>query len=179
MQAATVAAALSVVPLAAIYTSHLCRASETADTICQHRELRAERVPDLQELDQGELEGLSGASLMETHPDFLEAWQTNPSDTRVPGGETLRECQERSVAATVAILEAHSAGPPVAIVTHRMVLACVICHALGLPLKMWRLVGQRNTALNLLSLQDGQWKVHHLNDTSHLEETQPPPAMPA
>ncbi len=178
-QAASVAEALATVELSAVYTSHLKRAAATADAICAQRGLDATRIPDLQELDQGKLEGMSGSDLHAAYPDFLEAWISDPADTRVPGGETLRECQVRVLSATRAIMEAHAPGPPVAIVTHRMVLSCIICEALGLPLRMWRLIGQRNTAVNLLSWSEGRFCVHRLNDTTHLGVVEVPPPMPA
>jgi len=168
-QAVAVAEALKDVPLRAIYTSHLKRAAGTADTICEQHSLPAQRVPDLQELDQGEIEGMYGVDLPKEHPGFMEAWASDPARTRVPGGETLQECSDRAVAAARKIAESHSPGAPIAIVTHRMVLSCIICEALGLPLRMWQLIGQRNTAVNLLSYQDGRFRVHRLNDTSHLD----------
>jgi len=178
-QAALVAATLADVPLAGVFSSPLARARGTADAICTTRSLSPLIVNGLQELDQGELEGHAGSWAFENHPDFLQAWAQDPTDVRVPGGETMGECQTRCVSALEGILQAQNPGPPVAVVTHRMVLSCLICHALDLPLRMWRLIGQRNTAINLLAWREGQLTVHRLNDTDHLGEVERAPAMPA
>ncbi len=167
-QAQAVSAALSAISFDAVYTSHLSRAAATAQAICQRQAVQAQEVPDLQELDQGELEGMSGADLADAHPGFMEAWLRDPAATRVPGGETLQECQDRVLRAVQQITAKHTGVGPVAIVTHRMVLSCIICEALGLPLRMWQLIGQRNTAVNLLSVRSGQLRLHRLNDTAHL-----------
>lgn len=176
-QAQAVSAALSGVQLTAVYTSHLSRAAATAAAICDHQSVTAVQVPDLQELDQGALEGMAGIDLAEAYPGFLEAWQRDPAATRAPGGETLQECHDRVLAAAKEILARHTPGDPIAFITHRMALSCILCEALGLPLRMWHLIGQRNTAVNLLSYRDGRFQVHRINDTAHLEQT--PPVIPA
>jgi broad specificity phosphatase PhoE len=178
-QATLVGAALADVPLARVCSSPLARARGTADEICSERNLSPQIVNGLQELDQGNLEGRQGSWAFENHPSFIQAWAKDPTDVRVPGGETMGECQVRCVSALEGILQAQHPGPPVAVVTHRMVLSCLICHALELPLRMWRLIGQRNTAINLLAWREGKLTVHRLNDTDHLGQIERAPPMPA
>jgi probable phosphoglycerate mutase len=168
MQAAAVAGALVSIPLVAVYTSHLSRASQTAEAVAAAHGLTPTINPDLQELDQGELEGSFGADLAAHYPDFHQAWEQDPANTRAPGGETLSECNERVLRATREIMAAHPGPQPIAIISHRIVVSCIVCEALGLPLRMWRRVGQRNTAVNLLSARDGRLQLHRLNDTGHL-----------
>lgn len=170
-QAALAASALADLTFQSIHSSPLSRARVTAETVGAGRGLAIQLVNGLQELNQGELEGRFGADVVAQYPEFIQAWATDPRDVRCPGGETMQECADRSVAALGAILKKAKPGPPVAIFTHRMVLSCLICHALDLPLRMWQKIGQKNTAINLLSWRDGKLTVHRLNDVAHLNSS--------
>ena len=51
-----------------------------------------------------------------------------------------------------------------------MVLSVVLLRALGLPLRHWRLLKRRNTAIDLVGLRaDGTLAIHELNHTEHLD----------
>ena len=123
----------------------------------------------LAELDQGELEGQPGDVLPTRYPDFLAAWRADPAHARVPGGETLAECQARAWAA----LQALEGPGPVLVVTHQMVLSALFCRILGRPLSRHREIHQANTALNLVSRGPDGWSVHRFDDTAHLDEATP------
>ncbi len=174
-QAAAAAAAIQHIPLAAVYSSPLSRAWGTAEKIVATRTLPIQRVDDLQELHQGDLEGHLSHILVDQYPDFLAAWQKDPTHARCPGGETLDECRVRSVTALRTIAGNHEPGMPIAIVSHRMAIGCIICEALGIPLRFNSMIGQRNTAINLLSWKHGSIRLHRLNDASHLDQPPLPP----
>jgi probable phosphoglycerate mutase len=178
-QAMAVAAAIRHIPLQALYSSPLSRAWGTAEKIAESRELPIQRVQDLQELHQGDLEGHPSHFLAEQYPDFLAAWQKDPTHARCPGGETLDECRVRSIAALRTIMSKHQPGDPVAVVSHRMAIGCIICDVLGLPLRFNTLIGQRNTAINILSWKEGALRLHRLNEASHLDNQPTPPPMSA
>jgi len=168
-QARALAERLRFLQISEVYTSPLSRALGTARAVA---ELQAscvvKMVQDLAELDQGELEGKKGACLPSEYPDFFRAWEEDPTDVRVPGGETMRECQERSWSALHDALAESAADTPLVIVSHKMVICTIICRILGLPLRFFRRIGQANTAINLLSAGDGGLQLHRLNDGEHL-----------
>ncbi|MCB9764093.1 MAG: histidine phosphatase family protein [Alphaproteobacteria bacterium] len=156
---------LTGLPRAALYSSPLLRARQTAAALGS-----PVVVTGLEELDQGELEGLHGQEAFQRYPAFFERWAADPADVRVPGGETLRECQARSLAALADLAHRHEPQLPVVVVAHQMVLASVVLHAVGLPLRFLRLVKQGNTALNLLGWHPARGlRVYRLNDTGHLD----------
>ena len=171
-QATAVASAIQQIPLAGLYSSPLSRAWGTAEKIAQSRTLEIQRVDDLQELDQGVLEGKPSQYLADQYPEFLAAWQKDPTHMRCPGGETLDECRVRSVAALHSIAAKHSPNQPIAIVSHRMAIGCIVCDAIGLPLRFNSMIGQRNTAINVFSWKNGTIRLHRLNEATHLD-TQP------
>ncbi|MDP6932303.1 MAG: histidine phosphatase family protein [Myxococcota bacterium] len=168
-QARDLAEWLAPLPLTAVYTSPLSRALDTARALCSERNGLEPRVdPRLAELDQGVLEGQPSHVLSEDHPDFLEAWVTDPTHARIPGGETFGSCQERALAAIQQIADTHDPGPPVVIVSHRMVLAAILCHILEIPLRLHGRIGQVNTAINVITYADDRFSIRRLNESSHL-----------
>jgi broad specificity phosphatase PhoE len=178
-QAILLARALEHIPLAALYSSPLARAWGTAEAISAGRSTSIQAVDGLTELDQGELEGLHGSALPERYPDLMHAWAEDPTHVRLPDGETLDECRVRSVSAVHGILCSHQPGAPVAIVAHRMVIGCLLCDTLALPLRFNTMIGQRNTAINVMSFHDGSLRLHRLNDADHLGGDPPLEPMPA
>lgn len=95
-QAQAVAQVFASQRLSCILSSPLQRAQETANRIATPHGLACETVPGLQEWDQGELEGLTGAQLLSNHTEFFQRWQHDPAQTPPPGGETLQVLQSRA-----------------------------------------------------------------------------------
>jgi broad specificity phosphatase PhoE len=173
-QSARLGAYLAGLPVRTVITSPLGRASETAAAICAPRGTTADVADDLIEMDQGTLEGRPWRVLPEEHPELLQAWIHDPTDVPMPGGESFGACRDRALGFVRRLEVDYSpAGPPLVLVTHKMVIAALICTALDLPLRMHHRIGQQNTALNVLSLGDGRLEVHRLNATAHLA-TSPP-----
>ena len=167
-QAAAAAGWLKGLPQAAIYASPLSRAWQTTQAIGMASGLEAEAIDGLMELHQGELEGRPSADLPTHFPELFAAWTHDPTDVRVPGGETLGECQARAIATFTEICRRHQPGPPPLVVSHKMFITSFICHVKGWPLSRYREIEQNNTALNLLSFGEDGFQVHRLNETAHL-----------
>lgn len=136
-----------------IVSSPLGRARQTALPAAQLHGLEVEIHSDLSEMDQGELEGQPGAILLERYPDLLRRWVDDPTHLRLPGGETLGECQARGVAALQEIARMSTEGSTVLVISHQMVIASSLCYALGLPLRHFRQCSHENTAFSLLEVQ--------------------------
>lgn len=151
-------------PRGGLYSSPLQRALMTARAVGEPVQVDA-----LQELDQGELEGLSGQEAFARYPRVFNTWAQDPAAAVIPGGETLQQVQDRALHALEAIARQHPPGPPVVVVTHQMVLATVISAALGLSLRHLKLIRQANAALNVLSwTAERGLQVRRLNDRAHL-----------
>jgi len=130
-QAGELAAALREVPLAAVYSSPLSRALETARPVAAAHNL--EPVPDdgLSELDFGELEGLTYEEIQAERPEVFRAWMETPASVRFPGGESFADLRSRVLAAAACIRERH-AGEVAAVVAHGGVVRAVLGDVLGL-----------------------------------------------
>ncbi len=159
--------------LSLILSSPLQRAQETATRIAKPHGLSFETVPALQEWDQGDLEGLTGAQLLSDHTKFFHCWQQDPAETPPPGGETLQVLQRRAWP-IIDQLRDRTCDGPVVVVSHTMTIATILCAALGLDLgNIHHLkidLASRSTIVfsqfGLFSL----WRLVSLNDCYHLDD---------
>ena len=173
-QAGQLSASISHLPLVAIYSSPLSRAWQTAEAIACNRRLTVLASEGLTELDQGDLEGRFGDALKEDFPEFFDQWMTDPTDVRIPGGETLAECTHRAVEAFFDIVKRHEPGQIIAIVSHKVAISGILCHALDRPIRDNMKIEQQNTAVNFLGIRDGTITAHVINQADHLLPTERP-----
>lgn len=130
-QAREVADRLDGLPLAAVYSSPLERAVDTARPTGERFGLAAAVREDLVECDFGEW---TGQQLTELNK--LPEWKTvqnAPSEFRFPGGESFTEMQERMVTALDDLVARHR-GEVIACFSHADPLKTAIAHLSGTPL---------------------------------------------
>lgn len=138
---------LAPVRLAAIYSSPIDRAWETAAAIAATHRLTPIREDGVIEVDYGDW---SGRTLKSLYP--LKAWrtvQTTPSRMRFPNGEHLADAQRRALAAVERIAAAHR-KQTVAVVTHADVVKSVVGHVLGAPLDLFGRIGVAPASVTVL-----------------------------
>lgn len=133
-QAVQLAEALSVLPVAAVYTSPLQRAYQTALPIASRHDLEVQAVADLRECNFGTWEGLSRAEVIARSPEdanCLQAWEL---DTTVspPEGESFETVRERVCAAVNRLVQLHPAQT-IVLVSHVGPIKIVLCAALDAP----------------------------------------------
>jgi broad specificity phosphatase PhoE len=85
----------------------------------------------------------------------------------MPGGETLREVQERAWALAEGWRRERPDGEVVA-VTHNFVIRALVCRALGLPLAEFRRLRHGLAARTILEIREDGGALVLLNDQSHL-----------
>ena len=130
-QAGELAAGLAELQLAAVYSSPLSRALETARAIAVARGLEPVADDALREIDFGELEGLTYEEIEAERPEVFRAWMERPTSVRFPGGESFADLRARVLGAVGAIRDRH-AGEVAAVVAHGGVIRVVLADALGL-----------------------------------------------
>lgn len=133
-QAAALAKRLQV-PLAAIYSSPLERALETARPLADAQTLVVQTREGLGETRCGEWTGRFLKDLAKEP--LWPVVQIHPSGARFPGGESLREVQSRMVAELDALRDAHP-GQTVAVFSHSDPIALAAAHYAGLPLDLFQ-----------------------------------------
>lgn len=122
-----------------VWSSPLLRARQTAQVLGEPA-----LEPGLQEMDQGELEGLYGEEMAARHGELLRRWREDPTGVRLPGGEAMEEVQARAIAALYRIADESPPGATVAVVTHQIVLGTICCALAGEGLVAWTRYSHHN-----------------------------------
>ena len=94
-QARELARSLQGEPIAAVYSSTLERAYDTALEIARLHDLEVRRDPRFDEINQGLWEGLRREEIVSAHGELHARWLGYPIDLRLPEGETLEEVRDR------------------------------------------------------------------------------------
>jgi len=102
---------------AAIYSSPLRRAAQTAGIIAGRLGLPVVTLEDLRELDVGDLEGRRDADAWATYLDVAYAWLAGDYDRRYPGGEDFHQVLARVTRALTGA-GAHPPGSRVLMIAH-------------------------------------------------------------
>lgn len=168
-QVQAVARRLATETPAAIYSSELLRARDTAlaiqSAIASAPPLRVE--PRLTEGHFGDWQGRSYPDIRAQDADRLRSWEADRLGVPPPNGEALRDIAQRVQEAYQDICSAHR-NQTVIIAAHGGSLQVLILLALGLPLEAYWKMDVSNASLSELRVYDEGAVLHLLNDTSHL-----------
>ena len=147
-QVVRLAERLRAVRFAALYSSDLTRALDTARGVAETTALAPIIDARLREIDVGTWSGLTPAQAHASHPEEYANWQRRRDPThRRGGGESYLDLQQRIVPTVTEIAQRHP-GQRVLIIAHGGSINAYLCGVLGMPLDaMWRLA-QDNTAIN-------------------------------
>ncbi|MDQ3982893.1 MAG: histidine phosphatase family protein [Actinomycetota bacterium] len=126
-QAIATAEELSHVPVAAVYSSDLKRAYDTAEPIAKTHGVEVEIDPAFREIDQGEWEGLHVDEIRRRWPDL---WGPARHYSTRPGGESPAQVRERALAGLERVVKAHPDGS-VVVVSHGGTIRWLSAEALG------------------------------------------------
>ena len=166
-QAAALAQQMAGLPqaLAAVYSSPLERALETAGPLAGAHGLTIQVRRTLGDLHPGDW---TGRTVKELEKERL--WpiiQAYPSGTRLPGGESFQACQARVVAELDAIRAAHP-GQTVAVVSHADPIKMAVAYYLGLPLDLFRRLSISPASVTALAFRPFGPQLFCLNHTGPL-----------
>lgn len=125
---------------AAVYSSDLTRARQTAGPIAKHLDIPVHLEPRLREIHQGEWEGVLVDDIKARYAEIWSQRAMDPASVRPPGGETVGEVAERVYAALDDIARRHP-YENVLVVSHGLSIATAICRERGIP------VGQAYTVI--------------------------------
>ena len=134
-QALQLAQAVAIFPVAAVYSSPLQRAYQTAIPIAERHTLEALKLDALRECNFGTWEGLSRAEVLARSPQdarHLQEWERDLA-IAPPAGERFADMQRRVCAAVEQLAQAHSAQT-IVLVSHVGPIKGLLCAAMGTPL---------------------------------------------
>ena len=157
--------------LDALWSSDLYRTQSTAAAIQKyHQELPMQLDQRLREINVGVWEDTPWGNLAVDWPEEMEHFSHDPARWSVPGGEPYEEVRERMLAA-LRDIGAQLPGKTVAAISHGLAIRSVICFLLGVPSKR---IGEvpygDNTAVTLVTVEDGNVSLAWYNDASHLDD---------
>jgi probable phosphoglycerate mutase len=152
---------------AALYSSDLGRAYETARRISEPNGLSVSVKTCLRERNLGILQGQLKGELENQFPQEAPYYRNNDPDYLIPEGETLRQLSQRSVKCLETIAKKHN-GERVLVVTHNGVLVSILKYTLCIPLETPRYFVSLNTGISVFSYQNGIWKLEVWGDSSHI-----------
>ena len=168
-QAAALEFALAEEKIAAIYSSPLQRALETARRLAAPHDVDVTVDERLIEMDVGDLEGLTFPEIGKAHPDLYQNWGGPNGPTYVMPGSTeaLTDVQARARRAVEELLARHTDDAIVA-VTHNFVILATLAWLLTIDLTEFRRLRHSVAAISSVEMAGGRVQVITLNDTGHL-----------
>ena len=117
----------------AVYSSDLCRASDTAEKVARRLGLRVNTDRRLREIDGGIWNRMAFDDISQKYKTEFDMWTADLSKVRAPEGENVYDVQKRALEAITDICE-NEKGKTVFIATHRVLLRTVQCKWEGRPL---------------------------------------------
>ncbi len=157
--------------VAAVYSSPLERAKETAAPISKAIGLRTKVDRGLLECDFGEWTGKELKKLMKL-PEWTTV-QSAPSTFRFPGGESFTEMQTRMVT-TLDRLRRNHPGDTIVCVSHADTIKAAVAHALGTHIDLFQRIVISPASVSALTWHQGGPIVLAVNSTGRpLTELRP------
>lgn len=164
LQAEALADALAELPIDAVFSSPLSRASETARAIAARHQLDVRYEDSLKEINAGIFQGLLWSEIEHVHPAEAIRWRAQEPDFVIPTGESRRQLMERGAAALRAIRETGFAQ--VVVVAHGGVLTAAFKSLLEIPAQR-KAFALFNASISVVQWQT-EFRLHTLNQTEHL-----------
>ena len=154
--------------IAAIYSSTLRRAADTAAAIASAIRLPITYLPELREINCGEVDGHEIEQVKREYPLLWEEnLRQDDSDFRWPRGESYREFRIRCLTG-IRMIAADHAGSQVVAVTHAGVISQIIGYVQGMSPARWEACRPATASVSVLEWQDQSATVLSFNDRSHL-----------
>ena len=173
LQAEKTARALVACGAAAVYTSPLARARETAEIVAKPHRLGVTADEAFKEMSFGVWESLTVDEARAAFPALYHAWREAPHTVRFDGGEDLATAAARAVAGLARLREAHGGGT-VVLVSHGIIVRLIVLDALGLGVERLRAVHATPAGITEIEYRPGWATVHRMNTLSHLEQVLDP-----
>ena len=153
-----------------LQASDLIRSIHTIKLICNSSSKTIEIEPKWKELNFGHWEGKTTQEINH-ETDLLDFWYQNPTEAKIPGGETFLQLQARVIEAYNRLFDeirtlAHA---NVLLVAHGGTIRALGCYLVGIPLSnVWQLRVNHCSVTRIL-VTNKKSTVVSWNHTSHLE----------
>jgi len=158
---------LSYMTIAAVYSSPLKRALQTAEMIARHHDVKVEVASQLIDLDYGEWQGLSHETVRDRYGQLYHKWLNNPQLVKMPAGESLDDVRRRAISLVEDIIA--KAEGTVVLLSHRVVHKVLICALLALDNSYFWNIRIDTAGISVFAYEDDRFVLTRHNDTSFLK----------
>jgi probable phosphoglycerate mutase len=167
-QAARLGDRLAAQSLAAVYSSPLSRAFDTAAIIAGRCGLDVQGREGLREIGHGRWEGKTRDEVEHLYADEYASWEADPFTFAPAGGESGVAVLARALPVIREVVTAH-AGQQVLVVSHKATLRLVLSSLLGFDARGYRdRLDQSPACVNVVDFKDPvRARLMLFNDTSH------------
>lgn len=168
-QAQKLAAGLNIGRPAAIYSSDLQRARQTAGYLSAKYQLPIKSSSLLREINFGQWEGMAYRDIIADWPEEAQNLTASPERLKIPGGESLLEVQQRANEIISQICNEYP-NDVVIVVTHGAFIKIAIATVLQMSLNgIWRFDTKNTSITKIKYYQESNFQqLLLLNDTHHL-----------
>lgn len=173
-QAAALARMLADKPIAAVYSSKMARAFDTAEFVATRHRLSPTPLAGLQEIDVGQWEGRNWAEIEAHDPSAYADFIAAPGTTPYHGGESYADVLARSEPVLEELLRRHE-GESIVVIAHNVVIRAFTAHVMGLDLNLAKNIRQTNCGVNVIdyAADKGGIGLTTLNADDHVPEQSP------
>lgn len=169
-QAQATATSLADHQFAALYTSDLKRARQTAQTIADLHGLTPVINEQLRERHYGVFQGLTYDEAQAQFPDDYARFVARDCISPLPGGSESLHAFELRITTMLEALANQHRGEQILIITHGGVLDIAHRCASGKPLDAARDFLIPNAALNWIARCDEKWRIIRWGEAEHLDD---------
>lgn len=154
------------IELDACYSSDLLRPCMTAQPLCRDKGLPLHRDARFREIGVGIWEDLPSGWLWRTHADHYKAFDRDPLNWHISGGESFDDSTQRFLEGMEQAVQEHDGGA-IAIFCHAAIIRRVLIRlfSCGDP---DQIKTSDNTSVTKLTCSNGTYQMVYANDISHL-----------
>ena len=181
LQAEAAGKTISSIPVDAIYSSPLKRASETTKIIIKQLkdDLQATYTDELLEVDLGPWSGLTKNELKDHFPEELSVWQQTPKELTINREDgtkfqPIKELLHQAENFLKNLFNSHlGSNKTIVIVAHNAILRCLILKLINEPSKGFTRLKLDNSSISICNVTFNDWRdrqvqIQCLNNIAHL-----------
>ena len=151
----------------AIYSSSLKRGIATAEIIAVRHGLGVIKVPELNEVNFGKIEGITFEQACGLYPEVTDLWRCGSTKLCFPVGERFLDFAAR-VNGFIDRFKEHKEDDTIMLVGHGGPYKVLVCSLLGLPLEHYWQFRFGMASVSIIDIYPTGSILEKLSDTSHL-----------
>ena len=140
-----------------LLSSTSSRAYDVAQKISKKIGFDVETDVRLCEFDQGVFDGMPLERIRKEYPEFIQSWRNDdPSNLRMPLGETFLEVQQRMIQVCEEVALQNN-DAKIAVVSHNLAIKSALCFGIDVPLIKFRNITVDLASYSVISVEPNQW----------------------